>query len=460
MHPPTDDTDEATKGNPLEPSIIFATISNCDEGLICMNINTNVAQAVTGYQDSIVRVWRLDENVDENREKKKVPFFGRNLKNYKYELNEVLPKPKEAFSSDYVRHQQQLLEQSQAATSSSSLDTPRRQRYPMIELKGHSGPIYSVDQNSSNRLILSSSADESIRLWDTSILQCVAKYSCNSISWDAKFNPILDYYFASANQDTTVTIYSTDRILPLRMLTGHISDVNCVAWHGNNTFLASGSDDRTIRLWDIRSAQCNRLLKGSNSPITSIQICPVGNLLAAGNELGKIYLYDLRSSRILSVLQGHDSCVNVVSFNPENNTLVSGGQDCSVRIWDLFPAFETSFISTPAYQINPPSFPSKDPSANDLHHSTSNISGLNALGQVQNSANSSVVGGINHQNQANNFENYITKVIKPKHSFYTKASPVYNVGYTKENLVYGGGPCSFVSAASKLSLSIVRTIYD
>jgi WD40 repeat protein len=460
---PFDKSSADEKGNSLEPSIIFGTISNSDEGLICMKFNSSVTQAVSGYSDSVVRVWRLDEgdNKEDNRndlsQQSSSSFFGRLLPNSSYHLDEISPKPKEAFNPEYIYNQK--LKQSYASSSSSSSfsssSSNGRSRYPLIELKGHSGPVYSVDINNTDRLVLSSSADETIRLWDTAILQSVVKYSCNSISWNCVFNPILDYYFASANQDSTITVYSTDRILPIRMMTGHISDVNCVSWHGNNTFLASGSDDRTIRLWDIRNAHCNRLLKGSNSPITSISICSLGNLLAAGNELGKIYLYDLRSSRILSVLQGHEGPVNSVAFSSDLSSIVSGSSDCSVRIWDLTSVYETAFTSTAAYQVNAPpnpnTFPLLPASSSSVMNTASSpvaTAAVSSPGPVQTTAPPTPTA-TSSSSEMVGFANYITKVIKPNHSFFTKASPVYHVGYTETNLVYGGGPCSFVSAASK-----------
>jgi WD40 repeat protein len=455
---PFDKSSADEKGNSLEPSIIFGTISNADEGLICMKFNSPVTQAISGYSDSVVRIWRLDEG-DDNEERNdpsqqnSSSFFGRLLPNSSYQLDEISPKPKEAFNPEYIYNQKLKQSYSSSSTSFSSSSSSGRSRYPLIELKGHSGPVYSVDINNTDRLVLSSSADETIRLWDTAILQSVSKYSCSSISWSAVFNPILDYYFASANQDSTVTVYSTDRILPVRMMTGHISDVNCVTWHGNNTFLASGSDDRTIRLWDIRNAHCNRLLKGSNSPITSISICSLGNLLAAGNELGKIYLYDLRSSRILSVLQGHEAAVNSLAFSYDLSSIVSGSSDCSVRIWDLTSTYETAFTSTAAFQVNAPPNPNSFPllpAPSSVSNSTSPppVTAVASPGPVQ-STTPSTPTATSSSTATSTFANYITKVIKPNHSFFTKASPVYHVGFSESNLVYGGGPCSFVSAASK-----------
>jgi WD40 repeat protein len=89
----------------------------------------------------------------------------------------------------------------------------------VLELYGHSKSIYGVSQNDTGRLILSSSADETVRLWDTSVSQCVGKYTCLGPSWGVSFGP-LGYYFATANQDMTASLYSTDRPAPLRLFTG------------------------------------------------------------------------------------------------------------------------------------------------------------------------------------------------------------------------------------------------
>ena len=95
------------------------------------------------------------------------------------------------------------------------------------------------DDSYDDRLVLSCSADETIRLWDTAVSQCVGRYNCVCPSWDVSFNP-LGYYFASANQDKTATMYATDRITPIRMFVGHFSDVNCVSWHPNGMLLGTG----------------------------------------------------------------------------------------------------------------------------------------------------------------------------------------------------------------------------
>jgi transcription initiation factor TFIID subunit 5 len=398
-------------GDALEPSVIFATIGNTNEGLNCLAMNESINQVVTGHHDSIVRVWRLDQTEDNPD-----LVFGQALREYlgknSWELDDVRPK----LPHVYDRQQQQgnngngngldlTVAHNNGSSSSSSGGNNRgivssssssSNRYPMLEFVGHDLPIFAVDQSKSGRVIASSSADETIRLWDTSVIQCVSKIRCTSVAWDIKFHPF-DYYFATAHANRSVSLYTTDQVTPLRLMTGHSSDVNCVAWHPNALYLASGSDDRSVRFWDIRNAECVKLFRGCGSAISSVAISPIGNLIAASAESGNIYLWDIRSSKQLAILNGHDGPAYSVAFNANGTVLSSGGKDCSVRIWDLAPAI------FPGY----------------------------------------------NESTTSSFEKGPYRLIRPKHSFFTKASPVYHVGITSQNLVYAGGPCSLDAATCK-----------
>lgn len=405
-----------TRGDPLEPSVIFATVTNAYEGMTCMHITPGVSQMATGHRDSSVRVWRLNPSED--------PHFGKLLKkagpNGDWAMNEVLPKTRRMLQeeADNTRSGGAY----NGLRSSSSVHSAQSKSsggLPMLELRGHSRAVYGVSQDCSrgadDRLVLSCSADETIRLWDTAVSQCVGKYSCVSPSWGVSFSP-LGYHFASANQDKTGTVFSTDRITPLRLLAGHVSDVNCVTWHGNATLLATGSDDKTARLWDVRTSQSVRLLRGCATPLACTAISPLGNLLAAGTDNGKIYVWDLTTSRLLAVLQGHEKAVHSVAFSSDGAALSSGGADCSVRVWDLQEVIKS--------QVK-----------------------LNAFSAASSStAPSSSSISIKTGCKQSNFDASQLVLLAPQNSYFTKFSPVFHVGYTSQDLLYAGGPFSLAAA--------------
>lgn len=279
--------------------------------------------------------------------------------------------------------------------------------YPSVELRGHSRPVFSVSQFShysdsvdasdsiSSRLVLSGSADESVRLWDTGIGACICKYSSVSgIVWAVKFAPC-GYFFAACHQNGTASMYSTDRIAPLRMFCEHTSDVSCCTWHPNFTYLVTGSDDRTARLWDVRSASCARVFvsntNGSNDSVakvsapTCLAVSRSGGTLSAGfGSGGGIVHWDIGTGRVLCNMASPGT-VHSLGYSDDDSALVAGCGDCAIRVYD-------TTISAPVIAASEP-----------------------ALGP----------GG--------------SVVVRARHTFFTKQSPVLHAAFATRGLIVAGG---------------------
>ncbi|KAL5993713.1 hypothetical protein ACLOJK_040971 [Asimina triloba] len=152
------------------------------------------------------------------------------------------------------------------------------------------------------------------------------------------FSPV-GHYFASSSHDRTARIWSMDKIQPLRIMAGHLSDVDktdiCVQWHANCNYIATGSSDKTVRLWDVQSGECVRIFVGHRSMILSLAMSPDGRYMASGDEDGTIMMWDLSSGRCVTPLMGHTSCVWTLSFSGEGSLLASGSADCTVKLWDV-----------------------------------------------------------------------------------------------------------------------------
>jgi len=212
-------------------------------------------------------------------------------------------------------------------------------------------------------------------------------------SWDVAFSPV-DYYFASANMDRTLSLYSTDRLEPIRIMTDHTSDVTCCTWHENASLLASGSDDKTARLWDVRSGVSVRTFVGSHSALSCVAVSPSGQLLAAGSDSGAIMVWDMASSTQLALLRGHDGPVHSVTFSKDETAIASGGADCSVKLWEVGAALAGGAI---------------------VGVGGGGISGHDSTALLK---------------------------LQPSKCFFTKLSPVLFVDYSRENLLFAGGSFS------------------
>lgn len=215
-----------------------------------------------------------------------------------------------------------------------------------VLLVGHKGgwPVFGVDFCKDGRSLISCGGDGTVRLWDTAAVGpygrlaknvkkavtkrplskgaqsskllntpgdstsetkrkpgvdiggaalCVYRgHSFNTPIWDCRFAPS-GYYFATCGGDTTGKIWTTDRPAPVRSLVGHLSSVNCVAWHPNVNYVVTGSDDKTCRMWDVQTGRCVRVLTGFHGWVTSLEVCPSGKYVAAADGTGMIGMYDL-----------------------------------------------------------------------------------------------------------------------------------------------------------------------
>lgn len=83
--------------------------------------------------------------------------------------------------------------------------------------QGHSGPIYSLSFSCEKRLLLSGSRDSTIRLWNLEMSRNLVVYRSMAPVWQVQFCS-RGYYFAASTADQTVSLWTTDRLKPLRFV--------------------------------------------------------------------------------------------------------------------------------------------------------------------------------------------------------------------------------------------------
>lgn len=387
----------------LEPSVGFVSIAHTYGTLTCMDMTSEAEVVVGGFDNSIVRIWPLASatqlgwsSIDQNRKRR---------------MDTVLPRSKH--NRDPILSPDELTNLSSGSGTNASIVSSANalamNDHRTIDLIGHSKSILSVSIDPSDassgigRLVVSSAADETIRLWDCKLGQTVGKYvstEYDGSAWCVSMAPF-GFYFIAGHQTGRTVLYSTDRISSLRVFSGHTSDVTCCSWHPNMCYVLTASEDYTTRLWDVRQAgKCVRVFQQESfskmSFPTCVQASPCGRMVAGGCEDGSIALWDISSGRLQAVLRDTNitSSVNSVSFdyskhkNPSLGELglISAHHDCSVSVWDIASACV-------------------------------NMSPVKQL--------------------ANNIP---PVMISSKKILHTKNTPVFVVKYNSRNMVYAGGP--------------------
>lgn len=284
------------------PSIFCYTVQNTYEGMTCSEISPDSTLLACGYNDSYIDIHSLTKS----------PL--KKLKNSS-ELSKIDIKGKEEKMEEIGE---------------------------VVRLIGHSGPVYSLKFSSSNKFLISGSADGTVRLWSLDLFKTICVYKAHTFSiWSVDFAPN-DFFFASGGADRQTIVWSTKTHKPERLILNALSDITVVKFHPNGNYLFTGSADHKIRMLNIETSQMVRTFVGHSDTVTCLDASHCGKYLVSGSKDKSVILWDIESSKILARYLGHESTVYSVSFSFFSPIICSSGADNSVRLWDKSDASNSS----------------------------------------------------------------------------------------------------------------------
>lgn len=136
--------------------------------------------------------------------------------------------------------------------------------------------------------------------------------------------------FATASDDETAKIWSTDNDVPEVTLKGHSYPVNGVAWSpdGNSVATAAGDDTRPTkpgqdRLWDAKSGQLIQSFELHSKASTGATFTLDGKYLLTSSVDERVNVYDLAERKPKGFFGGHSRPTKAVIAHPDGTTAVS-----------------------------------------------------------------------------------------------------------------------------------------
>lgn len=230
-------------------------------------------------------------------------------------------------------------------------------------LLGHSGPVFALDFSHDSGLLATASGDSTLRIWDRAgaKFRCAAVLSGHIVGdplWAVAFSPN-GVFLASGSHDKMVCVWNTATALaaksgirgaaePQRILIGHKADVTALCFHPVVDLLASGSADHTIRLWNCLKGTCWRMFLGHEAEITCVKFSPNGRFLASADAKGVIMVWSVEKGTRVKTFAMHKGAVFSIDFSREGSILVSGGADNTIRIWNA----HDEYLDGPDYGRN------------------------------------------------------------------------------------------------------------
>ncbi len=191
--------------------------------------------------------------------------------------------------------------------------------------------------------LASSSADNTIRLWDVTIGAQTARLEGHS-SLSLRSGVLPDGRLASGSSDNTIRLWDVNTGADAVRLEGHSGPVEplCVLPEGR---LASGSADNTIRLWDVRTgAETARLERDSDS---GHGLCVMRDGRFASGSLTAHPALGRQDRCRDRPTGGTLGTVAALCALPDGR-LASGSLDNTIRLWDVKIGAETARLETDA----------------------------------------------------------------------------------------------------------------
>lgn len=121
----------------------------------------------------------------------------------------------------------------------------------------------------------------------------------------------------------------------MRVISGHLGWVRCIAVDPSNDWFATGSSDRTIKLWELASGRLKLTLTGHISAVRALTVSPRQPYLFSAGEDKQVKCWDLEYNKVVRHYHGHLSGVYCMSLHPTIDVLVTGGRDSTARVWDM-----------------------------------------------------------------------------------------------------------------------------
>lgn len=211
-------------------------------------------------------------------------------------------------------------------------------------LKGHTDLVLSLNTSKTNPdLLLSSSKDNSIRLWklDGSIMTCicVGKQHTGSVG-SVSFSQTHFSFAVSVAQDGCLKLWNislkpNERILSCsRTEIAHQKDINCVTVAPNDKIIATASQDKTAKIWSD-SLNLVGVLRGHKRGIWCIRFSPVDQVVATSSADCTIKLWSVSDLSCLKTFEGHDASILRIEFLSFGTQIVSTGADGLVKLFSL-----------------------------------------------------------------------------------------------------------------------------
>ncbi|KAL6261954.1 hypothetical protein P5V15_007038 [Pogonomyrmex californicus] len=216
---------------------------------------------------------------------------------------------------------------------------------------GHTDSVLALATTPANvNLLVSSSKDNSVRVWlldkETTRMFCIgyAVRHTASIS-SVAISQITTKFFTTVAQDSCLKLWelpnnleSYNQVLSLNVshtILAHQKEMNCVTISPNDKLIATASQDKTAKLWSTETLQLLGVFHGHRRGVWCVRFSPIDQVLLTTSADCTMKLWSLTDLNCLKTFEGHESSVLRGEFLSHGMQLITSGGDGLLKLWNI-----------------------------------------------------------------------------------------------------------------------------
>lgn len=211
-------------------------------------------------------------------------------------------------------------------------------------LRGHSSPVTAVAISGDGSVVISTSADNTVRVWAPRLGTCLRVFDgqpgVQALALNRTGTLAL---FGGWTGEAFVWDLANGRMIGI--LRGHRAAVNAVTLNDAGTLAFTASADMTVLVWDVATGNIVTTLIGHAGAVGSVAVSDDGTIALTGGTDNTARLWDTRSGRCLRTMTAHTRSrgermlvkgtgVSAVALSGDGQTaLTASRDDTRVLVW-------------------------------------------------------------------------------------------------------------------------------
>ena len=141
-------------------------------------------------------------------------------------------------------------------------------------------------------------------------------------------------YLAYGNKDGQLSIVSLDEIDHVSSFPAHNSEITCIRFSNDDSYIATTGMDQIIKIWSIEGKLISEL-SGHEGLVTDFQFSLDDKVLISCSADKSVKIWDYNDPRIIKSYNNNSRWLRKIAISPDGITFATAGDDRIIHIYSL-----------------------------------------------------------------------------------------------------------------------------